>query len=144
MNGYREQFKIFDINGDGMITRKEFRRIMGALGQPVKDAEVAAVWSEVDKNDDGIIDFNEFVDLMEFFKPRLNGGNQLRDIFTLFDKKGTGLVETKELVVAMTSLGEDVTTKEVKEIFEEVDKDRDGKINYEEFERVFREAVKSL
>lgn len=49
-SGYREQFKVFDINGDGMITRKEFRRIMGALGQPVKDAEVAAIWSEVDKN----------------------------------------------------------------------------------------------
>lgn len=81
--------------------------------------------------DDGIIDFNEFVDLMELFKPRLNGGNQLRDIFKLFDKKGTGLVETKELVLAMTSLGEDVTTKEVKEIFGEVDKDRDGKINYD-------------
>ena len=57
----------------------------------------------------------------------------MTDYFRLFDKDGNGFVDAEEFLVAMTTLGEKMTLKEVQGTMWECDANRDGQINYDEF-----------
>merc|ERR1712146_779799 len=60
-------FRVFDRNGDGKISAKEFEDVMGnvgeAMGMEVTLEQVNAIM-EVDVNGDAKIDFNEFMQMM--------------------------------------------------------------------------------
>merc|ERR1712212_1297136 len=57
-------FKVFDRDGDGLITAEELRLTMNNLGEPLTEAEVKAMISEADTDGDGKINFEEFKNLM--------------------------------------------------------------------------------
>lgn len=58
----RENFDHFDGDGDGRIDRREFKRLMDALGASAPERELDAGFDAVDSDDDGAIDFDEFRD----------------------------------------------------------------------------------
>lgn len=59
----KECFKMFDRDGGGSISAQEVAEILG--GQLSKDMNVwKEIISEVDKDDNGEIDFEEFKDMM--------------------------------------------------------------------------------
>ena len=51
---------MFDRNGDGFISKAEFKHCMMHFGEQFTDEEVEEMISEADSNDDGRIDYNEF------------------------------------------------------------------------------------
>eukprot|EP01069_Polyplicarium_translucidae_P011040 Polyplicarium_translucidae@DN3451_c0_g1_i1.p1 len=53
-------FNMFDLDGSGKIAAEELRRIL----RDVDDEHWAAILKEVDQNDDGEVDFEEFVAMM--------------------------------------------------------------------------------
>jgi len=57
-------FKVFDRDGDGLITGEELRLTMNNLGEPITEAEVNAMIAEADLDGDGKINFVEFKSLM--------------------------------------------------------------------------------
>jgi len=58
----RETFDEFDEDGNGMISQDELKRAIERLGdEDVDDAFVGSMIRSVDRNRDGQIDFNEFV-----------------------------------------------------------------------------------
>ena len=57
-------FKVFDRDGDGLITADELRLTMNNLGEPLTEAEVKAMIAEADLDGDGKINFSEFKNLM--------------------------------------------------------------------------------
>ncbi|KAJ8308524.1 hypothetical protein KUTeg_013398 [Tegillarca granosa] len=80
---------------------------------------------------DGVIDIAE---LTEFVSKRESEDLEkaLRDAFKMFDKDGNGVLCAKELRNALKKLGDKFSEKEIQEMIEEADTDRDGNINYEE------------
>ena len=58
-------FKVFDRDGDGLITAEELRLTMNNLGEPLTKAEVKAMIAEADLDGDGKINFKEFQRLMQ-------------------------------------------------------------------------------
>jgi calmodulin len=56
----RAAFSVFDTSGDGFINAEEMRRIMMHMGEPVTLEDVDQVIRKVDRDGDGVIDYNEF------------------------------------------------------------------------------------
>lgn len=69
---------------------------------------------------------------------------QIREIqqaFHLFDTNGEGVMELKELNVALRSLGLELEKQELKQLITEADKDQSGKIDFVEFLAIIRKMV---
>ena len=60
----RAAFKHFDTNGDGIISREELNNAIGSGGLDVSKEEIDRVLAEVDKDGNGEIDYDEFVDML--------------------------------------------------------------------------------
>ncbi len=57
-------FKIIDANGDGFITRAELKTGLTKFGMEVDDAVVDSMLAKADTNQDGKIDYEEFLHVM--------------------------------------------------------------------------------
>jgi len=58
------KFREYDASGDGKLNHEELKRVLTAGNPDVTDAEVARLFRMVDRNRDGSIDFDEFVDFI--------------------------------------------------------------------------------
>jgi calmodulin len=98
---------------------------------------VKTIMAELGQN--GLIDLARFQQcLQQRPKPSGDQDEAVREAFKVFDKSGTGLVETKELRHILTSLGEKLSVPEVDGVLKEADTDNDGKITVQDFIRVLK------
>ena len=58
---------------------------------------------------------------------------ELREAFDLFDTDGSGMIETKELQVALRALGFDSKKDKVRKMIADIDLDGSGTIDFNEF-----------
>jgi centrin-1 len=58
---------------------------------------------------------------------------EIREAFDLFDTEGTGIIDAKELKVAMRALGFEPKKEEIKRMIAEVDKEGKGTIDFNDF-----------
>merc|ERR1711923_511708 len=64
----REAFKLFDADGDGMISAEELVTLISKVGGQMADAEAKALIHAADKDGNMGIDFGEFA---KFWKPSM-------------------------------------------------------------------------
>ncbi|KAJ6969917.1 hypothetical protein NC653_034470 [Populus alba x Populus x berolinensis] len=156
---FKEAFSLFDKDGDGCITTKELGTVMRSLGQNPTEAELQDMINEVDADQNGTIDFPEFLNLMArkmkksssealdcpeildlqyvlYLYCDTDSEEELKEAFKVFDKDQNGFISAAELRHVMTNLGEKLTDEEVEEMIREADVDGDGQVNYEEFVRM--------
>jgi calmodulin len=58
---------------------------------------------------------------------------EFKEAFALFDKDGDGCITSKELGIVMRSLGQNPTEAELQSYINEVDKNKNGTIDFPEF-----------
>ncbi len=58
---------------------------------------------------------------------------EIKEAFDLFDTEAQGVIDAKELKVAMRALGFELKKEELRRILQEVDKAGEGTIRYDEF-----------
>lgn len=136
-------FALFDRDGDGRITAVELGEVLRTLGQPVTDAELAAMIATVDSDDSGTIEFSEFHALFLPTDSSLDatmGDEDLRSAFSDFDRDGNGHISVAELRRALRALGEDVDAEGIEAMVRQADADGDGQVSYEEFARIMVEG----
>ncbi|EDS42735.1 calcium-binding protein E63-1 [Culex quinquefasciatus] len=64
--------------------------------------------------------------------------------FRVFDRDGNGYITRDELKSAMDMIGENVTEYQLNEMLELADADKDGRINYEDFQNFFLNNIDTL
>ena len=130
---FKEAFSLFDEYGDGKITAKELGIVMQSLGQKPTKAELQEMIDEVDADDDGAIDFTEFLSMMACKMKSTDDEEKIKETFRVFDEDGNGNISAAELQHLMVSLGEKLSDEQINEMIIEADTDSDGQINYKEF-----------
>ncbi|KAH7076154.1 EF-hand protein [Paraphoma chrysanthemicola] len=122
-----------DKDGDGQITTKELGTVMRSLGQNPSESELQDMINEVDADNNGTIDFPEFLTMMARKMKDTDSEEEIREAFKVFDRDNNGFISAAELRHVMTSIGEKLTDDEVDEMIREADQDGDGRIDYNEF-----------
>ncbi|THG19010.1 hypothetical protein TEA_008748 [Camellia sinensis var. sinensis] len=96
-----------------------------------------ALKADIDKN--GTIDYIEFISAT-MHRHKLEKEEHLYKAFQYFDKDGNGFISREELRQAMTQygMGDEAT---IDEVLDDVDTDKDGNINYDEFVAMMRRGT---
>ncbi|MBN3298474.1 calmodulin [Amia ocellicauda] len=125
----RAAFNDVDEDKDGYIPREDLEPLMVALGYRFED---------VDMNDDGRIDFPEFLAMLEGkVKPECQDG--LRLAFNEFDLNKDGHISAVELFKVLSVMGKPITMEKAKEMIKAADTDGSGEVEYEEFIAVMKD-----
>ncbi|XP_019238769.1 PREDICTED: calcineurin B-like protein 7 isoform X2 [Nicotiana attenuata] len=125
------------ISNDGFISREEFQ--LGLF----RDSRKQSLFSDrlFDSNNDGLIDFGEFIRTLSIFHPDASQAEKIAVAFKLYDlwqRDFIGREEVKELILALLYESELILTDDIVEAivdktFEEADSKGDGKIDIEEW-----------
>ena len=113
----------------GQITTKELGTVMRSLGQNPSESELQDMINEVDADNNGTIDFPEFLTMMARKMKDTDSEEEIREAFKVFDRDNNGFISAAELRHVMTSIGEKLTDDEVDEMIREADQDGDGRID---------------
>lgn len=129
----REAFNLFDTDGSGSIDPRELKSAMQSLGFEAKNATIYQMIGDIDKDNSGSIDFEEFLDMMTAKMSDKDSKADIAKVFNLFDDDKTGKITLKNLKRVAKELGETMSDAELMEMIERADTDEDGEINNEEF-----------
>ncbi|CAF0937509.1 unnamed protein product [Adineta steineri] len=136
----REAFDLFDADGSGTIDVKELKVAMRALGFEPKKEEIKKMISDIQKENAGTIDFNDFLQLMSQKMAEKDSKEEILKAFRLFDDDNTGKISFKNLKRVAKELGENLTDEELQEMINEADRDGDDEINEQEFLRIMKKT----
>lgn len=97
----------------------------------MSDEEIDEMFSKVDVDNSGAIDYSEFV-VASMNEKNLLSNNKLQSAFKMFDKDGGGSISTEEIKQVL-SFGQNLEESVVNEIIKQVDANGDGEISFDEF-----------
>lgn len=128
-----EAFNVFDVDKSGTMDAKELRDALRALGFDVTKAEVNKIMSRKDPTGNGFLPFEVFKQVCaEYIKTR-DPRTEILRAFALFDTDHDGLIDIEDLKKVSKELGDDLPLEELEVMISKFDKDKDGKINIDEF-----------
>lgn len=156
-------FHKYDQDGNGYLDPQEFKQLMSDLQQRMEfpPDEVYRFLAEADMNEDGMIEYEEFIPLAlqivqgMYAKKRLEqhmsevdqhaedllvhgmSRDELTElvgsIFERMDADGSGTLSKQEFATALTSMELGLTRREINTIMFQTDQDGDGGVSYREF-----------
>ncbi|KAK0576796.1 hypothetical protein LWI29_023397 [Acer saccharum] len=140
IKGLKQMFNNMDTDGSGTITYEELKNGLSRLGSKLNEAEIKQLMDAADVDQNGSIDYTEFI-TATMHRHKLEKEEHLYKAFQYFDSDNSGFITREELRQAMTQygMGGDETT--IDEIIEDVDTDKDGRINYDEFAAMMRKGT---
>ena len=156
-------FNAADEEGKGSLSRSQVSRLISTLGEDftLTHEDVRAIMAEADENQDGMIQFEEFIPLAlevfesifakeEFYKSQQEAYAYANDIlmrgmsreeleqhlvklFRTADANNDGTLSKLELQTVMRKAGIGFTRREINSLMHEIDENHDGVVSYEEF-----------
>lgn len=134
LQNLRQLFKNLDSDGDGSITIEELYNALSQSGKSIDRPSITNLCNMLDSNENGKIDYTEFIAACMHNQQYLNGG-LLKSAFMHFDIDGDGKINREELRQVLTGgdIGLHLSQREIDLMILEADRDRDGSIDYMEF-----------
>uniref|UniRef100_A0A669QSJ7 Guanylate cyclase activator 1C n=1 Tax=Phasianus colchicus TaxID=9054 RepID=A0A669QSJ7_PHACC len=123
----------------GQLSLHEFKKLLGLQGlDPQGDLYIKRVFDIFDLNQDGFIDFLEFIAAINLvIRGKID--QKLKWYFKLYDADGNGCIDKKELLSIFAAIqainGQTNMTAEefTNMIFQKIDVNNDGELTLEEF-----------
>ncbi|CAH1793505.1 unnamed protein product, partial [Owenia fusiformis] len=123
---------------NNVLGKQELRAILSRRDIKPTDTELQQMIDSISVESSGI-SFQAFVDYISV-SPRLR--DQEKDysaVFSIFDRSGNGEISRGELTIVLVKMGRRYT--EANAILEACDKNKDGKIQYDEFIEVMKKKT---
>jgi calcium-dependent protein kinase len=129
----RNHFKKIDVNGDGVISKDEMVRGIKEVTN-IPDEHIEIVISSLDVNDNGVVDYTEFLTGCLLRRSFSNTG-YIESAFKHFDKDESGFITPNEIREALCGgdILHNLSTYEIEQMIREIDRNQDGCIDYREF-----------
>ncbi|KAK1388585.1 Calcium-dependent protein kinase 29 [Heracleum sosnowskyi] len=139
IKGLKQMFNNMDTDRSGTITYDKLKTGLSKLGSKLNEAEIQQLMEAADVDNNGFIDYIEFI-TATMHRHILDKDENLYKAFMYFDKDHSGFITRDELRHAMTEygIGDEAS---IDEVLDDVDTDKDGKINYEEFVTMMRKGT---
>ena len=138
-NEMLEIFQGLDTNGDGVLSREEiFEGYKSSLGEIEAQKECDRIFSEIDIDQNGTLDYNEFV-MAATNRQKILNKDKLEATFKIFDKDGNGSISKDEIKSLLCARSDD--KKVIEEIIKEVDSNGVGEISLNEFKEMMKKLV---
>ncbi|ONM22840.1 calcium-dependent protein kinase 22 [Zea mays] len=134
---YNQMFRTMDKDNDGNLSLEDLKEGFRINGHPVPEEEIKMLLQAGDIHGSGTLDCEEFVTVLLHIK-KLSNDEYLPKAFKFFDKDKNGFIEMAELMEALGDGELKPNEQVVNDIIREVDKDKDGRISYPEFELMMK------
>ena len=138
---------MLDTDGDGNISVGELELLLKSIKGKLKmsNTEIMNLLKKIDNDGDGNIDTREFINLITTGEKRnvirtaLVHRHGIREAFKKYDKDGNGVITRDEFRrVVEDKYQARLRVDQVDQMMQNVDKNGDGQIDYEEFFKAFR------
>ena len=140
MNELQKAFTKLDVNGDGKLSNDEllngFKEIMGEVAA---QEEVDRIMKMVDADNNGCIDYSEFV-MATLNKKNLLSEGRLKAAFDIFDKDHSGYIDASEIKMVLGK-GKNLDEEVWSELIKEVDFNGDGEVSFKEFKKMMQSLM---
>ncbi|KAB2092260.1 hypothetical protein ES319_A02G017200v1 [Gossypium barbadense] len=128
-----EMFNMMDTDENGYLSFEELRDGLQKMGHSVGDPAVRMLMEAADIDGNGTLSCEEFVIMVVHLK-RIGNDEHLAQAFNHFDKNQSGYIEFEELKETLMQDDPGPNNEQlIKDIMQDVDKDKDGRISYQEF-----------
>ena len=134
LNDFRDAFTLFDDKGDERIPKHSFGEVIRALGLNPAEAEIKKCLKDLNVER---ISFEQFLPIYEDLSKKKDTSTEEDFIegLRVFDKDGSGMINSAELRHLLTTLGERLSDEEAEQLLTGLE-DKHGNVNYEEFVRM--------
>ena len=130
---FQEAFALFDKKGDGTIPVGELATVLRALGLDRQKERHEAMMSKLKVDKNGMLDFPQFLQLMEPVLEETDMEDDLLEAFQLFDKDKNGFISVATMRYLLSDLEQNLTEGEICAIIDFADADGNGMIDYKKF-----------
>ena len=129
---FKEAFRVFDVDNGGTIDSEEFGHLMHMLGMQLRPAELTDVFVTMDGDEDGELQFEEFLILMATLMHKEDTTDEVKEAFESIDHKGTGKIPVSIIRELLFSISENCTEKEVNALIAACDRNNEGLVTTED------------
>ena len=131
INNLKNFFTSFDKNKDGQISYEELRLgLLQLKSNKISERDIYFLFQALDVDKSGKIDYTEFI-AATLQRSNYLRNDRLLEAFLNFDKDKNGKITKDELLIALK--GEKSQENLIRKFISDVDKNHDGKIDYNEF-----------
>jgi len=134
----REAFSLYDKERSGWVSVQQLGGVMRALGESLTEAEIYDLANESNADFGGQVQFKDFLYVMSKRLEEQNSLVCLKQAFKIFDRSEVNSFTINEIRMVMTNLGEKMSEEDLRELFQDIDQDKDGKISFNEFVTAMR------
>ncbi|KAL8026354.1 hypothetical protein ABFX02_14G021100 [Erythranthe guttata] len=133
----QKAFYEFDTDRDGRLNIEEFNKMMRLrYGRYLTPKEVRDMFNRLDYDGSGTVELDELLNGAKGESIYVLNKEQIvefQEAFTMFDKDGDGRITIEDLATMMRCLDQNPTQRELHDIMNEIDLNRNGTIEFDEF-----------
>ena len=138
---FEEVFEACDMNQDGHIDQGELRLVLERYweGVTVTEERIQRMIAAVDDDNDGRINFGEFIAMMKARTLTQSLRDTMTEMFQTFDVDNDGFITSEELRRVLDGVGDSITPEQTQLIIRRYDDNNDGRVSLEEFLTIVEE-----
>jgi centrin-1 len=139
----KEAFDLFDSDKSGEIDTEELKSALKNLGIDAKNQTLTNMMADLDKDNSGQIDFEEFIDMMTAKMSDRDTREDLQKVFQLFlgDDDKADKILLKHLKRVARELNENMSEEELQEMIARADLNKDQGVDFEEFYQIMTKKI---